>query len=241
MAGYFDEDDEPVLEEARRDTEVTLTWGAVAGMGAGLLLICAICFGLGYMVGHRGPAATGKSASLPNAPDQEPLQGSGSVPKPSATAQAPTPPPAPAAQAANPRPAEGGESPDAVAQSPAQGTQTQGTQSGSQSGSPPNAEPVQVRPALDGAPGSAPPPATSVRPALPSATALMVQVAAVKNAVDAGVLMSALRRRGYPVSQLRDAGDGLIHVRVGPFASREEAYRWRDKLLGDGYNAIVQP
>ena len=69
----------------------------------------------------------------------------------------------------------------------------------------------------------------------------MVQVAAVKNPEDAGVLMNALRRRGYPASQQRETGDGLIHVRVGPFASREEAYHWRDKLLGDGYNAIVQP
>jgi DedD protein len=69
----------------------------------------------------------------------------------------------------------------------------------------------------------------------------MVQVAAVKNAEDASVLMNALRRRGYPVSGQREAGDGLIHVRVGPFTSREEALRWRDKLLGDGYNAIVQP
>ena len=69
----------------------------------------------------------------------------------------------------------------------------------------------------------------------------MVQVAAVKNAEDANVLADALHKRGYPVSEQREAIDGLIHVRVGPFATRDEANRWRDKLLGDGYNAIVQP
>jgi cell division septation protein DedD len=69
----------------------------------------------------------------------------------------------------------------------------------------------------------------------------MVQVAAVRNAEDAGVLTNALRRRGYPVNAQREPADGMIHVRVGPFNTRDEANRWRDKLLGDGYNAMVQP
>jgi len=30
-------------------------------------------------------------------------------------------------------------------------------------------------------------------------------------------------------------------VQIGPFYNRDEAYRWRQKLLNDGYNAIVQP
>jgi DedD protein len=69
----------------------------------------------------------------------------------------------------------------------------------------------------------------------------MVQVAAVKNDEDAEVLTNALRRRGYPVTARREPADGLIHVRIGPFPTREEANQWRMKLLGDGYNAIVQP
>jgi cell division septation protein DedD len=69
----------------------------------------------------------------------------------------------------------------------------------------------------------------------------MVQVAAVSRAEDADVLAGALRKRGYPVAQQRDASDSLIHVRIGPFASRDEADKWSLKLLSDGYNAIVQP
>ncbi len=69
----------------------------------------------------------------------------------------------------------------------------------------------------------------------------MVQIAAVSHNEDADVLMNALRRRGYAVTARRDPGDGLIHVRIGPFSSHEEAVRWRNKLLGDGYNAEVQP
>jgi DedD protein len=237
MARYFDED-EPEVEEPRRDAEVTLSWGALAGIGLGLLAICGLCFGLGYIAGHRGSAsgsagsAATASSSPSSAPDQEPLQGSGSVPKPSASAQAAVPPPAPVNSGVAQTAGNGGESAAAVA--PSSGP-------GAQSG--PQINQSQVRPALEG--GASEPgqtgPGSNVRPALPSAGTLMVQVAAVRNVEDASVLTNALRKRGYPVSEQREAGDGLIHVRVGPFASQAEANQWRVKLLDDGYNAIVQP
>jgi cell division septation protein DedD len=69
----------------------------------------------------------------------------------------------------------------------------------------------------------------------------MVQIAAVSQQEDADVLMSALRKRGYAVAARREPLDGLIHVRMGPFKTRDEAETWRQKLLSDGYNAIVQP
>jgi len=77
--------------------------------------------------------------------------------------------------------------------------------------------------------------------AMRPAGSLMVQIAAVTDTEDANVLMGALRKRGYAVSGQRDVGDGLIHVRIGPFGSRDEADKWRAKLLNDGYNAILQP
>jgi cell division septation protein DedD len=55
------------------------------------------------------------------------------------------------------------------------------------------------------------------------------------------VLVNALRKRGFAVVARRDAADGLIHVRIGPFANRNDANATRQKLLNDGYNAIVQP
>jgi DedD protein len=69
----------------------------------------------------------------------------------------------------------------------------------------------------------------------------MVQVAAVSHAEDAGVLVGALRKHGYAASAQREPSDGLIHVRIGPFATHDEAYRMSARLLDDGYNAIVQP
>jgi len=68
----------------------------------------------------------------------------------------------------------------------------------------------------------------------------MVQIAAVSHADDAEVLVNALRRRGYSVTARRDNGDTLIHVQTGPFISRNDANAMRQRLLNDGYNAIVQ-
>ncbi len=68
----------------------------------------------------------------------------------------------------------------------------------------------------------------------------MVQIAAVSNAEDADVLSNALRKRGYAVTARREPADNLIHVRVGPFATAAEANNWKNRLLNDGYNAIVQ-
>ena len=47
----------------------------------------------------------------------------------------------------------------------------------------------------------------------------MVQIAAVANAEDADVLETALRKHGYAVTAARNPGDGLIHVRIGPFST----------------------
>jgi cell division septation protein DedD len=69
----------------------------------------------------------------------------------------------------------------------------------------------------------------------------MVQIAAVSHAEDADVLVSALRKRGYVVSSRRDPADNLLHVQVGPFATHADASAMRQRLLNDGYNAIIEP
>lgn len=245
MRGYFD-DEEAEREERRRDTELTLGAGALLAIFFGLVLICGLCFGLGYAVGHRGSAPAAAAATPPAtqtpAPDQEPLQANGSIPKPSAEAQAPAPP-AETSDATQPAAASPGTNPVTTPQGAAPTAQ-----SGPPAGAPVNAPPAQpqVRPAFPATPPGGQPAQTAaapnVRPALPSAAVpLMVQVAAVSHAEDADVLVNALRKRGYTVTARRDPADGLIHVRIGPFASREEANRMCMRLLNDGYNAIIQP
>jgi cell division septation protein DedD len=53
--------------------------------------------------------------------------------------------------------------------------------------------------------------------------------------------MGALRKRGYAVTARRATEDELIHVQVGPFASRADANAMSQRLLSDGYNAVVLP
>jgi cell division septation protein DedD len=80
-----------------------------------------------------------------------------------------------------------------------------------------------------------------MRPAYPSASAgYMVQIAAVSHSEDAFVLVNALRNRGFAATA-QHMPDGLIHVRIGPFATHEAASRVCTRLLESGYNAMVQP
>lgn len=241
MRGVFDDEElEPV--EQRRDTELTLGSGTLLVIFLGLVLLSGLCFGLGYTVGHRGvkSAAAAAPAAATTPGEQEPLQASGSIPKPSAIAQDVVAPPAPATdgQVATSSSSAAVTTPQSTAQSanaPAPAVPTPSQQA--------QAQPTQVRPAF--APGaSAPEPqqsSTAVRPAFSTTGTIMVQVAAVANPDDADVLMNALRKRSYPVTARRDQGDNLIHVRVGPFATLGEANQWKTRLLNDGYNAIVQP
>ena len=71
-------------------------------------------------------------------------------------------------------------------------------------------------------------------------SSFMVQIAAVRLQEDATVLVNALERRGYHVVVRNEPTDALLHVQVGPFSSRIDAYNMRAKLLADGYNAVVK-
>jgi cell division septation protein DedD len=242
MRGVFDEEDlEPV--RPRRDTELTLGSGTLLAIFFGLVLLCGLCFGLGYALGHRG--AQNAAAAVAGAGDAQPAQ-AGSVAKPSAGAQPPaapvantgtTPSATDATQAAAPLQ---GTAPTAAPQTVLPGQyagQAAVAQPAGNSGQP------QVRPALT--PGTSGPPAAiqanaAVHSALEPAGLFMVQIAAVSNQEDADVLSNALRKRGYTVTAKREPMDNLIHVRIGPFATAAEANGWRNRLLNDGYNAIVQ-
>jgi cell division septation protein DedD len=219
MHEVFDEEDFKPGQH-RRDTELTLGPMLLLGLFFGLVLLCGLCFGLGYTIGshssHNALAAqqSGAGAALPAA---------GSPAKPSATPQVKSQPQG----TANNQSAT-----DARDAAPA-GTQNAGVMPSTSANS---ATPV-VRPALASTPASGQP-----APALKTAStsALMVQIAVVSHQEDADVLVGALRKRGYAAAVRRDAADGQFHVRIGPFNSRSDAYATRQKLLNDGYNAVVQ-
>lgn len=68
----------------------------------------------------------------------------------------------------------------------------------------------------------------------------MVQIAAVSHQEDADLLVSTLHRRSYAVAIHHEPQDNLLHVQVGPFATRKDADAMRLRLKADGFNAIVK-
>ena len=235
MRGVFDD---RVVEQAepQRDTELTLSSAMLLAIFFGLVLICGLCFAWGYAVGRHGSHEPSEAAQ-PGAGGRETVQGNGSRPKPSAMA--------PGGVAATQQSAAADQVDDGAlsagsggnADGSAQGSAATGA-AGSSNGQP------QLRPALG-------PAVNPIQPTLPAASGVgpargaagwrLVAIAAVAHPEDADVLMTALRKRGYAVTAHREATDGLIHVRIGPFNSGAEAEKWRQKLLNDGYNAIVLP
>jgi cell division septation protein DedD len=196
MREVFDEDELPPVMRPR-DTEVTLGPMAVSGLIFALLLLCGLCFGLGYSMGSRGSKSALKAVQTPAAPAADASAGATSKPG-AVTPKISTAQPAATAAAQT----EAGATPAAVG---------------------------QFSESSPGQPASAP------------LSPLMVQIAVVSHQDDADALVSALHKRGYAVSLSQDATDNQFHVRVGPFASLNEANTIRQKLLNDGYNAVVQP
>jgi len=83
---------------------------------------------------------------------------------------------------------------------------------------------------------------TSSAPTTPAAAApgFMVQVAAVSSQDVADILTNSLEKKGYPVSVHQEPQDKLLHVQIGPFADRAAAEAMRQRVLADGFNAIVK-
>ena len=220
--------------ESERDTEITLGGNTVLVLGGGLLFLCVVCFGIGYMVGHRGSSESATAVSLPsNAKASARPAGSGS--KPGAAGQAPA---RPQSQAT----AGGLGVSSSTSMTSAQPLPSgSGGAAGSSQAQVKSAVDSPVHPALGGDAGGAQQTSTlHVQPALAQVQGWMVQIAAVSHTEDAEVLVNALRKRGYTVTARREVGDSLIHVQTGPFVNRNEANAMRQKLLSDGYNAIVQ-
>jgi rare lipoprotein A len=71
-----------------------------------------------------------------------------------------------------------------------------------------------------------------------------VQVAASREKKDAEKLVKELRARGLDVfvvpPQFSDAKDNLYRVQVGPYATRAEAVRVRDRIAKEGFKPFIK-
>jgi DedD protein len=68
----------------------------------------------------------------------------------------------------------------------------------------------------------------------------MVQIMALSHKEDADAMVIALKRHGYDVAITQDPRDSRLHLEVGPFKDNTDAEAMRQRLLSDGYNAIVK-
>jgi len=218
---YHNDTDLDELHEPA-DREISLGTSTILAIFFALALLCAIFFAFGYSLGRRSatsaPAATEATSSLTsNAPKPSPGSPSAASKPETADATAPDEPDterAPSAAIAK-----------TVALTPVASTTE------------PSAKPSAKAAALT----TRPSPAPAIAPPAPAtAGSALVQVAAVSHPEDADVLLSALKKRGYSVSIRHEPQDKLLHVQIGPFASKKDAEAMRQKLLADGYNAIVK-
>lgn len=207
---------EPVQQPERGDRELTLGPITLTVLGFGLFALCGLCFVFGYAVGHRN-AETSTAISVPPPSFVQPVN-----------AQA-----KPAAGQSGNQQAAADMTDSSV--NPATDTSTNAASAANQSDSSASGTSAAAANQAAVAPAS-----ETTAQAAPGQGSIMVQIAAVSHSEDADVLVGALRKRGYAVSSRRDPTDGLLHVQIGPFASRSDAYAMRQKLLNDGYNAIVQ-
>ena len=228
-------------EEETTAREITLSTASLLGIFFGLVLICGVFFGFGYSLG-RGTEQGAQAASLRTG-------SAGSTGESDdATTAATQQPVAPAAQAQDQAPQKA-DVPVVVKHA----TADDADEASGEDAAP--APPKHVSQALVAAESAvaqpkpsariAPPVTVAAAPALSAAPAPgggkpMVQIAAVARREDADVLVSALRQRGYGVVVRNEPQDKLLHVQVGPFADRTQATAMKQKLLSDGYNAIIK-
>ena len=213
--------EEEQLTGAGNDAEFSLGLGSLIGIFFGLALVCGVFFGFGYTMGHRTPAAVVSEPHSDSAPAAALL-----APKPSA--QVPQQP-AEAARAVLPS--------EPSAERPATATALLAGVAPEKPAPAASAANSKTQPEIQTV---AAPAAATVKPLLEPSGAIMVQIAAVKSQPDAEALAAALRKNGFNPSIRSESQDKLLHVQIGPFASRDEAKAMRQKLSNAGYNAFIK-
>jgi cell division septation protein DedD len=196
-----------------RDTEITLSTGKLLGIFFALAIVCGVFFTMGYLLG-KSTSAGGRTEIVSSVP-------SGSTAG---------------------KPNAGNKTPETITQTCPPGSPNCGSATTTDTSSAGKAADQQSAAQSSGNKASdqsaSQPAGTDVKNGANSS--FMVQVAAVSKQEDAEILVTALRKKQYPVFIANSAGDPLFHVQVGPFSEKKDAEAMRTRLSGDGYNAIVK-
>lgn len=204
---------------ASQDTEITLGTGKLLVLFFGLVVVCAVFFGLGYSLGRKSEPsiAMASGVGVPQPSSNTSKASGGAAPATAAPAMTfyknveqkeatpdLTPATADSKTDATGTPVSGGTA-------PANGTAAQAPQ---MNGVDPNT-------------------------ALPL-SGYFVQVAAVSKQEDADALVDALKKKDYPAFVAPATADKLFRVQLGPYADIKDAEGMRTKLVGDGYSPILK-
>ncbi len=244
-------------ETEHTDTEITLGLRSILGIFFGLVLICGVFFGFGYSLGRsnavkpsaapqvNAQAAPGATSPAPvttvveqssssNSNDPYDFNANSSAAKPSGAVLQPVDPatPAPTASQTPTTPA-----PDPSGSAASGAATPASAPAGNQQSVTPQATPASYT--ISNAAKSSTTPSLPLQSAS-SQSPLMVQVAAISRPQDADVLIAALQKRGFNATARRETSDNLLHIQIGPFASRQQAMAMRARLINDGYNAILK-
>ncbi|MGD0798772.1 MAG: SPOR domain-containing protein [Acidobacteriaceae bacterium] len=201
------------------EREISLGTSTILGIFFALALGAAAIFGAGYTMGRKSAQTVAPTPDTA-APSEAPLFGPA---KPAAGSQTVDTAAQPAADTTS-----AGQSATAAAVSTVTVPLTPQKSA---------ATPADGMIAGDKPPPPAPQPAAAVQQ---PATAFMVQVAAVSSQDVADILLASLEKKGYSVAVHHEPQDSLLHVQIGPFAHRPDAEAMRQRVLADGFNAIVK-
>jgi cell division septation protein DedD len=220
---YLEDDD---IDDIPRDREISLGAPTILGIFFLIALVCAVFFGFGYSFGRKSSSAAIATPSG-NSVEASSIRTSGASKPSAAEAPSETAAPEPVDTASSSSPENiPTEQPAVVAQPPAKHVVA--------------LKPAPVKPVPVAVERPAAPAPASREAASGPAVLSLVQVAAVSHQEDADVLLNALKRRGYNVALRHEPQDKLLHIQIGPLASRKDADTMRQRLLADGYKAIIK-
>ncbi len=216
----------------------------LVGLFLGVVLLCAVFFTLGYVMGRTqfgGPVHAASSlergAPLPLAPAAKPKDNGQGAQNPAAPAPgewdfytkkdethlAPAPGDASPAPVAGPLAVS---SPLAPSKAPAAGS----------------APAAPSKPASANAKPSAPAAITPARFAPPKSMkgGIVLQIAALRRESDALAMADILQRKKFPSFVVAPVSDSFYRVQVGPYASERAAQSAQSALERDGFKALIK-
>lgn len=247
---YEDYETEDSLDDAPghagADREISLGTTTVLGIFLGLAIVCALFFGFGYSMGRRSvPSPLANVNTDVSAPLPENRLTPGSLPGSTPGAYVP---PVERSTGSSDRPADvtpGARVPGGQHTKLPVASKPTATDPGAPS-SVESVEREQVARAVQQAatPGAhaAPGLAQSSGTAASAAGNSFVQITAISPAhrADADMLVASLRHKGYAAAIRPGGTDDLLHVQLGPFATKKDAEAMRQRLSIDGYNSILK-